>query len=260
MSYEDLVTTATWKRYSKKLAEKIISARNGGYFTSEDACSREMRCAEGRAGSVLEGSAAAFYLLVDALDGMIVDAKFQVFGPAHLIAAADILCELVIGKNYDQAKRIGAELIDKKVRDMPEVWAFPEETRNSLNLVIEALDIAVAGCADIPLSETYVSPVPQNEGGGEGYPGWLELSYEKKLAVIEEILNVEVRPYVELDAGGIEVQQLIDDKELVIAYQGSCTSCYSAIGTTLSTIQHIVQTKVHPSITVVPNMDSLALH
>jgi NifU-like protein len=109
---------------------------------------------------------------------------------------------------------------------------------------------------DIPLSATYVSPIPQTEGGS-GYPGWLSLSHEKKLAVIEEILNEEVRPYVELDAGGIEVQELINDKELIIAYKGSCTSCFSAIGATLSTIQHIVQTKIHPTLIVVPNMDAL---
>ncbi len=87
----------------------------------------------------------------------------------------------------------------------------------------------------------------------------IELSQEKKLAVIEAVLDEEVRPYVELDAGGIVVQQLIDDKELAIAYQGACTSCFSAIGTMLSTIQQIVQTKVHPELIVVPNMDALKL-
>ena len=31
-----------------------------------------------------------------------------------------------------------------------------------------------------------------------GFPGWLELSEEKKLAVIEEVLNRDIRPYIAL--------------------------------------------------------------
>lgn len=257
MSYDDLVETPPWSRYSKKMSEKIVSARNAGHFTHEDAHGRGMRSVEGRAGFIVDGNAVVIYWLIDETDGMIVDAKFQVFGQSPLIAAAEATCELVIGKNYDQARRIGADFIDKKLRDKPEVAAFPEETYPHLNLVVEALDDAAEKCLDIPLAETYVTPVPQTDDGGGGYPGWLSLSHEKKLAVIEEILNVEVRPYVELDAGGIEVQGLINDKELIIAYKGACTSCFSAIGATLSTIQQIVQTKVHPGIVVVPNMDAL---
>jgi NifU-like protein len=256
MSYDDLIETPPSKRYSKKLGEKILSARNAGRFTQQDAHAREMHAVEGGCGSFENGNVVALYWLVDGKDGSIVDAKFQAFGEAPLIAAAEAACEVLIGKNYDQAKRVGVELIDKKLRDQPEEMAFPEERHHLLDLVVEAVRVAVEKCSEIPLSETYHSPVPQTEGGG-GYPGWLALPHEQKIAVIEKILDEEVRPYVELDAGGIEVQGLIHDRELIIAYKGSCTSCFSAIGATLSTIQQIVQTKVHPALVVVPNMDAL---
>jgi NifU-like protein len=258
MSYDDLIETSLWSRYSKKIAEKVLAARNSGHFTKKEAEERGMLCIEGRSGSLAEGNCVALYWLLDAEDGMIVDAKFQAFGQSTVIAAAEAACELVIGKNYDQAKRIGAELIDKKLRDTPDLAAFPEETFSHLNKVLEALEEAASKCVGIPLGSTYVSPIPNAESGS-GYPGWLELSHEKKLAVIEEVLNEEIRPYVELDDGGIEVQELLHDRELIIAYKGSCTSCFSAIGATLSTIQQIVQTKVHPDIIVVPNMDALHL-
>lgn len=258
MSFDDLVETYTWSRYSKKVAQKIISPRNAGHFTLEDAEQRGMRLVTGREGFIVDGNAVKLYWLVDELDGIIVDAKFQVFGQSALIAAADAACDIVVGKNYDQAKRIGAELIDKQLRDKPEFPAFPQETLGHLNLVIDATDDAVQKCLDIKLSDTYVSPVPRDSGNtGEGYPGWTSLSHPQKLAVIEEILNEEVRPYVELDAGGIEVLELKEDKELIIAYQGACTSCFSAIGATLSTIQQIMQMKVHPELVVIPNMDDL---
>lgn len=258
MSYDDLIAPTVWDRFSKKMSEKIMSPRSVGFFTHEDAREREMHMIKGEAGLVVEGNALALYWLVDPSDGVIVDAKFQAFGQAALFAAAESACELVIGKNYDQAKRIGADLIDKKLRDKTDLAAFPDETIVHLNLALEAIDNAVDLCAGIPLASAYVSPVPQAEGEG-GYPGWSSLSHSKKLAVIEQVLDVEVRPYVELDEGGIEVQELINDRELVIAYQGSCTTCYSSVGATLSTIQHIIQTKIHPDITVVPNMDALQL-
>ncbi len=258
MSYDDLLEKPPWARFSKKMAAKIDRPRNIGCFTDEDAKERQMRCVCGREGLLVDGNAIALYWLVDPTDGMIVDAKFQVFGHAALIAAADTACELLIGKNYDQAKRFSADLLDKQLRDKAETPAFPDETLGHLNLVIDAIDDAVEKCLDIPLSDHYATPIPR-DNKSDGYPGWLELSYEKKLAVIEAILDEEVRPYVELDAGGIVVEKLVDDKELIIAYQGACTSCFSAIGTTLSTIQQIVQTKVHPSLVVVPNMDALQL-
>lgn len=258
MSYDDLVLKPVWDRFSKKMAEKITAPRSVGIFTKEDAESRGMRCVQGRAGFAAEGNALAFYWLVDPADGVIVDAKFQVFGQAALIAAAESTCELLVGKNYDQAKRIGADLIDKRLRDKADMPAFPEETILHLNLALEAIDDAVDHCAGIPLAAAYVSPVPHIEGSS-GYPGWISLSHAQKLAVIEQVLNEEVRPYVELDEGGIEVQELINDKELIIAYKGSCTTCFSSIGATLSTIQQIVQTKIHPDLVVVPNMDALSL-
>lgn len=259
MSYEDLIEASLWSRYSKKMTEKILEPRNFGYFIPEDASERGMRCVKGLAGAVLDGNAFAIYWLVDESDGVIVDAKFQVFGHSSLIAAAEAACELVVGKNYDQAKRIGADLIDKQLRDKPALPAFPEETLPYLNLAVEAIEEATGKCLDISLATTYVSPVPQTEGGRSSYPGWLSLTHEQKLAVIEKVLTEDVRPYIELDSGGIEVQELINDKELIIAYQGACTSCFSAIGATLSTIQQIVQSKIHPDIVVVPNMDALHL-
>lgn len=254
---EDLIYKPLWSRYSKKMAMKIDNPRNFGYFTKEDAVSRRMRYVEGREGFVVDGNAVAFFWLVDESDGIIVDAKFQLFGESALIAACEEACLLVIGKNYDQAKRISADLIDKQLRDHLDQPAFPEEVRAHLNLIIDAIDDAVEKCLDLPLPESYVSPVPRSIEGS-GYPGWGELPHKKKLAVIENIIEEEIRPYIELDAGGIEVKEL-KENELVIAYLGNCTSCFSAIGATLSTIQEIIAAKVHPDLKVVPDMEALTL-
>lgn len=263
MGIASLVAPFPWAQYSKKLASKIENPRNAGWFTRDEAEARTMRLAEGKIGSMVEGNAVMLYWLVDKDDGIIVDAKFQVFGQSVLIGAADAVCDLLVGKNYDQAKRVSADLIDKSVRDRSDVSAFPKETYPHLNLLLDAIDLCAEQCTDIPFAETYVAaPVPKDIGEvlPGGYPGWGELTLKQKLAVIEQVLDQDIRPYIALDAGGVSVLNLINDKELVISYQGSCTSCYSSIGTTLSYIQHVIRAKVHPDITVVPDMTSPFTH
>lgn len=246
-----------WSSYSKKLALRIENPYCVGTFSAQDAENRELHVAIGREGSLESGNVVQFYWLVDKTDGVIVDARFQAFGHSALIGASEVACELIIGKNYDQARRLSCELIDKHVRDKGNVAAFPEETYAFLNLVIDAQDNAAKSCEGISLAQNYVAPpilgneIEVVEGG---YPGFQQLTLQQKLAVIESVIAKEVRPYIEMDAGGIEVLNLLNDREVIISYQGACTSCHSATGATLSYIQQILKAKVHPDLEVTPNL------
>jgi NifU-like protein len=246
-----------WTLYSKKLKAKIFSPRNGGQFTHDFAKSRNLRLALGKAGEKEDGNLLQFYWLVDRDDGVIVDAKFQVFGQTALIGAADAACDILPGKNYDQAKRISADLIDRHLRDRQEEPAFPKETYPHLNLVLSAIEEAADGCLDLPLPKEYLAPPAPREIGEVlegGYPGWQTLSLNQKMQVIEQVLDQEIRPYIALDGGGVELINLLNDQEVIIAYQGNCTSCFSSVGATLSFIQQVIKAKVHPDLKVTPNL------
>ena len=257
MGRSALTASFPWSRYSKKLTAKIDNPRSVGFFTQEESEARNMRLVEATEGKVEEGNAIRLYWLVDKDDGIIVDAKFQVFGQSALIGAAEGACDLLVGKNYDQAKRISADLLDKQLRDRSDEPAFPKETYPHLNLVLVAIEMASEQCKDIPFADTYVAPpVPTDMGEVRegGYPGWAELTLKKKIAVIEQVLDQDIRPYIALDAGGVTVLNLLNGHEVIIAYQGTCTSCYSSIGTTLSYIQQVLKAKVHPDLVVVPDL------
>jgi len=257
MGFTALTQSFPWSRYSKKLINKIDNPRCAGIFNPKECDERGMRLAIGEEGLIEEGNMVRLYLLVDLDDGIIVDAKFQVYGQSALVGAAEIACELLIGKNYDQARRMSAELLDKNVRDRNEDASFPKETYPHLNLVICAIENAAEKCTDIVLAKTYIAPPTPQEIGEireGGYPGWDQLDLQKQLAIIEEVLNNDVRPYVELDAGGIDVLNLFQGREVVIAYKGSCTSCFSATGATLSAIQRALRAKVHPEMVVTPDL------
>lgn len=258
MSLLHLVQPFPWYRYSKKLSAKIDHPRNVGLFTQEESEARDMFLAEAKDGFVGEGNCVHLYLLVDKDDGVIVDARFQTYGQSALIGAAEAACELLVGKNYDQAKRVNADLIDRQVRDKADTPAFPREAYPHLNLVLGAIETAAEKCSHIPFASTYSAPsVPMGEMEKVegGYPGWNDLPLKKKIAVIEEVLDNDVRPYIELDAGGVHVINLLHDTEVLIAYSGACTSCYSSVGTTLSYIQQILRNKISPSLTVTPEVN-----
>jgi NifU-like protein len=258
MSFDLLTSSFPWTRYSKKLGTKIEKPHNVGFFTHESSESRGVRLVQGTEGAIEDGNIISLYLLIDKEDGVIVDAKFQALGQSALIGAAEVACDLLLRKNYDQAKRISADLIDKQVRDRADIPAFPQETALHLNLVLEAIKKAAEQCIDIPLPFSYVAP-PAPLDIGEiregGYPGWQDLSLEQKLNVIEEIIEQDIRPYITLDGGGIELTNFLHDKEVVITYKGNCTSCFSSIGATLSYIQQVIRAKIHPDLTVIPNLD-----
>lgn len=255
MSLHLLIKTFPWTRYSKKMRLRIDTPYCYGSFSESEAKDRDLFFATSQMGSIVDGNEIRFYWLVDKLDGVIIDSKFQCFGNTALIAAGEVLCEIVIGKNYDQARRISADLIDKYVRDRQDVPAFPEETYGHINLAIDAIDMASNMCQEIPLAENYVAPpVMQHEIDviEGGIPNWNELTLKQKIAVIEEVVDKEIRPYIELDAGGIEVINLLNDKEVIISYEGTCTTCHSATGATLSYIQQVLKARVHPELEVTP--------
>ena len=245
----------TWAKYSKALKRKILAPKFGGVIRKEDLSSLQLRLVLGEEGSLDSGNVLRFYIVIDQEDGVIADVKFQCFGQTALIGAAEVLSGLILKKNHAQAGRISADLIDHEVRDKSLQAAFPEETASYLNMALAALDKALEQCQNIPVQDAYVmTPVHLTSDENTALPNWLELTKEEQLAVIRGVVAKEIAPYVELDAGGVEVLDLKEGLEILIGYQGACTSCHAATGSTLSAIQHILRTKVHPELVVVPDL------
>jgi NifU-like protein len=247
MSLARLIQPSVWEKFPKKMREKIDRLRFGGFFHPED--SRGMRLVLGREGML------CLYWLVDESDGVIADAKFQAYGAPELLAIGEITTELVLRKTYDQASRITAELLDQQCRDKKDIPAFAKEAYCYLNQAISAIDRAVSKCLDIPFAVSHdATPIEYDFGETpRGIPEWEGLTEEQKRKIIEEVIEKEIRPYIELDAGGVSVVAL-KGSEVWIAYQGSCTSCHSSTGSTLSAIQKILQTRVFPGLTVIPQL------
>ncbi|MDN3507032.1 MAG: aminotransferase class V-fold PLP-dependent enzyme [Simkaniaceae bacterium] len=217
-------------------------------FTAEDAKAKNMRLCTATLGEKKEGRQFTLSLLVDEEDGVIADARAESFGPPALSDALKSATDELIRKNYMQARRMTADLIEKNM-------AFPADSL-ALNLIIDAIDLSTENCMDIPIEDIYVAP-PEMEGGERTeYPGWEALSNEKKKAVIAAVMETDIQPYVELDAGGVEVMK-VEDNRITIAYSGNCTSCHSATGATLDAIGNILRHKIFPDLMVIPDLSLL---
>src|SRR5438445_7960017 len=105
MSLKNLIKSFPWVRYSKKVQLRIDTPYCIGSFEPHDAEGRDLFFAKGSQGSIIDGNRIDFYWLLDKLDGVIIDARFQAFGNTALIGGGEVACELLIGKNYDQAQR-----------------------------------------------------------------------------------------------------------------------------------------------------------
>lgn len=239
-----------WERFSKKLKAKIESLRFVGSFSSKEALDEGMRLV------VAKGENVRLFWLVDESDGVIADVRFQAYGPIAFLGMIEVASELILRKNYVQVSRIHADLLDQALRDKKGAAAFPKECDAFFNIVLSAIEDGVQQCLDIPVEEEYTAtPIDLDlEGNEGGIEGWENFSHLQKKQIIEEVIEKEIRPYIELDSGGVRLIELKGHHEVVIAYEGACTSCYAATGSTLSAIQKILRARVHPSLSITPDI------
>lgn len=258
MSLQQLCSKYPWALYSKKLKNKLSLLRCMGAFSDEEAQSKGLRLVSIKKGTKEEGCELSIYWLLDEEDASVVDAKFQAFAPTALLGAAEAACMLSIGKTYEQASRIGADMLDAFFQDKHGEEAFPTAVASQVNLVVEALEGLAASCSDVPLPAELKSPLPSS--GKESIDSkqlvedFEKLSLKAKLQLIKDVVEKEIQPFVALDGGGVEVLNLMNGNEVIIAYQGACVGCFSAVGSTLNSIQQILQQKVHPSLIVTPEL------
>ncbi len=96
--------------YNKKVMDHFIHPRNAGEMQDADVV--------GKAANDVDGDIVVISLKVK--DGVIVDAKHQVFGCAAAIAGASAFTEMVKGKTMEEAAKITKEDVSAYLDGVPE--------------------------------------------------------------------------------------------------------------------------------------------
>lgn len=243
--------------FSQKLIKNITRPLNLGTFSPEISSDRAL--GQGIVGSIEEETFGCLKILVDLEDHKVIDAKFQGYGASFWIGVLEGLCALLVNKTVSQAKKISADLLESSLRDQPGVQALSSSCFEALNLAIDLLIETLESLPeDLQAVQNYSTPfVEEGESHKIVYPEFFDLKTQEQLKILQDIVEQDIAPYVALDDGGVSVKAISIEKEVVIAYSGTCTSCYSAIGSTLSAIEQMIQKKVHPELKVIPDMESL---
>jgi nitrogen fixation NifU-like protein len=96
--------------YNKKVMEHFINPRNTGEMNDADA--------KGKAANAVDGDIVVIAIKVK--DGVITDAKHQVFGCAAAIAGASAFTEMIKGKTVEEASMISKEDVSTYLDGIPE--------------------------------------------------------------------------------------------------------------------------------------------
>lgn len=247
---------------SRGLLLRIEQWSSWGMFDSHKEKERDMCLARAKISDPTLGVAIEISLLFDETDGVVADCKYFGKAPLDLLVAIELFYELALRKNHDQLRRITGQILEKKlIEAVVKKDHLPSYLQRWVNPLLECLDTLIAQVATLPLPTSYIAPPEEMQQMYEQetfkYENWLDLSAEQKLYILEEVIAKDVRPYVALDQGNVKPKEMRSAFELIVEYEGSCTTCYSSTGATLAAIGEILRRKVHPELIVTPDLASL---
>ena len=247
----------SWNRYTKKMHDFLKRPLSIGAFGQQP---DGMICLKAEAGAKDEGNWFQIQVVVDTADGVIADTKYLFFGPTILLVALETLSRFIVRKNIKQAKKIHPEILDRFLRQEESKPALDEKQIPYLLFVIEGFLDALSQAPEIDIQE-YTTPLDGMKGDRceTLAEDWDELSDQKRVEILETVFEEHIRPFLAIDEGGVQILGIENKTQVKIAYSGNCTSCFSSIGGTLQGIQNVLNQRIHPKLTVVPDLENLHL-
>lgn len=100
-----------------------------------------------------------------------------------------------------------------------------------------------------PASPTSPSMPAADDSRFQADPEFFSKNESIQVEYINDVLDEYVRPGLASDGGGLLLTELMG-RVARIAYQGACGTCPSAASGTLSFIEHVLKSRVHPDIVV----------
>ncbi|MFH1423377.1 MAG: iron-sulfur cluster assembly scaffold protein [Candidatus Nealsonbacteria bacterium] len=101
--------------YSKAIIDRFMHPKNVGKIKNADGVgdTQNLRC----------GDIMKIYITVGKKDGkeVIKDAKFETMGCGHAVAISDMMCDLIKGKTFAEAIKVGYEDIADEIGPVPPV-------------------------------------------------------------------------------------------------------------------------------------------
>ncbi len=207
---------------SDAVSARLANLRFIGDLTDADAAAHGCRLITATHGADAAPEHIRLTLLVDA-GGLVADARARTNASGDLLAAYDVMAEMLVGNLLIDAGTITPRRVEAVLRGSGTTPAFAvaldgDKPFYVLTKAVEALEKP----KDAPTTSDQLP--------------WTEIGLFEKVRRIETVLDQHVRPALASDGGGIDLVDLQGD-ELLVQYHGACGSCSSSIGGTLTFIQ-----------------------
>lgn len=205
---------------SPAVAARLKSVSYSGDFTEANAQARGCRLIATEHGAQNAPDHINLFLVVDPL-GVVKDARFRSSASGELLAAYDVMCELVIGKAIADAALVSPRMVEARL--------CGADSEPALALALDA---------DTPFyvlrkaAERWQQPAPVTT---KDLKPFAECGLFERVKRIEGVLDQHVRPALASDGGGLDLVDLKHD-DLFVQYHGACGSCSSSVGGTLQFI------------------------
>ncbi len=266
--------------YTDKVRDHFLNPRNVGEVANPDGAAE--------VGSIACGDALKFTFRLDE-NGRIAEARFKTFGCASAIASSSALTEMVKGKTVEEALKIsnadiadylgglpqekmhcsvmGKEALEKAIanyRGAPakapgaevvcECFGVTDDDiaravrENNLLSVEDVTNYTKAGGGCGNCQEAILSIIDRVRA--EARPATPPpLSNIRKIKLIEETLEREIRPSLRHDGGDIELVDVIGNRVLV-ATRGACAVCKASEITLKQFVEVKLRDLVSPDLVV----------
>lgn len=256
--------------YSQKLKNHFLNPRNIGEIENADGVAE--------VGSMACGDALKLCIKVDE-NGRIADAKFQTFGCASAIASASALTEMLKGKTIEEAEKITNQDIADFLQGLPkekmhcsvlgrqalegalanyrgepkkqtegeivcECFGVTDKEiekairENNLTTIEEVTNYTKAGGGCESCHDTIQEMIDKARAQART-PKPPKLSNIRKIRMIEDTIEKEIRPLLKRDGGDLELIDVIGNRVLV-ATRGTCAVCKAS----QQTMKHVVEAKL----------------
>ena len=164
-----------------------------------------------------------------------------------------------IARSYESAEQAQGDELAKKLFEIPHVtnvfyvdyWlTVTQDGRAHWPELLRELAVPIRDAASAQeRSETLINEASGQVDGVPSLSREMTEEEKQKLAIIQELLDEQVRPYLQGDGGDLHVVGL-EGNVLKVHYQGACGSCPSSMSGTLVSIEQLLKT-IEPDIEVV---------
>lgn len=249
MNKNCLIPFNPWQQYGQSFSLHILKPKYVGHIEQSEADDKALFRSTGKAGSLQEGQMICWYWLINPKEGTVEDLRFEIFSDSLTLGLAEAIASEMKQKNYQQARSIKL----KQLNNIPQNSAFDLE--KPFDLIMQAAQEAADSCLHIPILKVPFEESMDSEEEHFEDSKWFERDKKEQIEIIEKVLTEHVRPYLEMDGGGVDIIDVIDGSEILIRYLGNCSSCFSGVGATLQYMQETLQNRIHPDLKVKPQID-----